>query len=262
MLEAHTRWGKLTLQIVVTLITVPFLIPLVVMVQGSLAGQGWGNYVAVLSLPQLPSFFINSAIISLLTIAIALICTVLAAFGFAKLRIRGKEFFFWVLLAALTLPEVVLVTPLFVTATSTNLYNTYWAVVLPLAALQIPFTVLLTRTFMNGIPDALIEAARIDGANTWRAFWHVVLPLTRPIAAAVVILTLITAWNAYLLPLIFLQDADSQVVTQVPSFFQGQYNDDQTKVLASAVITAIPLIVAYLSLQKLFERGLSAGALK
>jgi ABC-type glycerol-3-phosphate transport system permease component len=134
--------------------------------------------------------------------------------------------------------------------------------VLPLAALQIPFTILITRTFMQGIPDALIEAARIDGANTWRAFWHVILPMTRPIAAAVIVLTLINAWNTYLLPLMFLQDSSLQAVTQVPSFFQGQYNDDQTKVLASAVITAIPEIVAYLCLQKLFERGMAAGAIK
>lgn len=262
MLEARTRWGRLALQIIVTVLTIPFLIPLVVMVQGSLAGRGWGNYVAVLSLPQLPGFFVNSVIVSVLTIVLALLCTLLAAFGFAKLQIRGKEFFFWLLLAALTLPEIVLVTPLFVTATSTNIYNTYWAVVLPLVALQIPFTVLITRTFMAGIPDALIEAARIDGATTWRVFWNIMIPLTRPIVAAVVVLTLIGAWNAYLLPLIFLQDAGAQVLTQVPSFFQGQYNDDQTKVLASAVIAALPIVIAYLCLQRLFERGLSAGAVK
>jgi ABC-type glycerol-3-phosphate transport system permease component len=86
--------------------------------------------------------------------------------------------------------------------------------------------------------------------------------MTRPIAAAVIVLTLINAWNTYLLPLMFLQDSSLQAVTQVPSFFQGQYNDDQTKVLASAVITAIPEIVAYLCLQKLFERGMAAGAIK
>jgi ABC-type glycerol-3-phosphate transport system permease component len=262
MLEARTRTGRLVLQLVITLLALPFLFPLVAMVQGSLAGQGWGNYLAVLSLPELPLFFRNSLIICAITIAIVWATTMLAAFGFAKLRIRGKEFFFWMLLAALTLPEVVLITPLFVTATSTNLYNTYWSVVLPLAALQIPFTVLITRTFVNGIPDALIEAARIDGSTTFQAFWHVILPLTRPIAAAVVVLTLISTWNSYLLPLIFLQDANYQVVTQVPSFFQGQFTDDQTKVLASAVITALPTIVVYLCLQKLFERGLSAGALK
>ncbi|UQN28777.1 carbohydrate ABC transporter permease [Brachybacterium kimchii] len=262
MLEARTRLGRLGLQALVTVLVIPFLIPLIAMIQGSLQGIGWRNYLVVLSLPQLPLFFRNSLIIAGLTILLVYLCTMLASFGFAKLHIHGKEFFFWLLLAALTLPEIVLVTPLFVTASVTNIYNTYWAVVLPLAALQIPFAVLLTRTFIAGIPDALVEAARIDGASTFQAFKHVVLPLTRPIAAAIIVLTLVGTWNSYLLPLLFLQDASSQVVTQVPSFYQGQYNDDQTKILASAVITGIPGIVAYLCLQRQFERGLSAGAVK
>jgi ABC-type glycerol-3-phosphate transport system permease component len=240
----------------------PYLFPLIVMVQGSLAGLGWQNYQIVLAVGEVPLFFRNSAIIALCTIAIVYCCTMLAAFGFSKLHIRGKEIYFWMILAALTLPEVVLVTPLFVTATTLNLYDTYWAVILPLAALQIPFAVLLTRNFVNGIPDELFEAARIDGANAFGEFRHIVLPLTRPIAAAIAVLTLLNAWNDYLLPLVFLTGPAHQTITQLPQFFIGEYGNDQTKVLASAVITAIPELIAYLSLQRLFERGLAAGALK
>jgi multiple sugar transport system permease protein/raffinose/stachyose/melibiose transport system permease protein len=166
------------------------------------------------------------------------------------------------LLACLTLPEVVLLAPLFVTATALGTYDTYWAVVIPLAALQIPFAVLLARNFINGIPHELFEAARVDGANSFRGFIYLVVPLTRPIAAAILIFTLIAAWNDYLLPLVFLTDQSSQTITLIPQFFIGQFNDDQTKVLASAVLTALPEVVAYLSLQRLFERGLSAGAIK
>lgn len=232
------------------------------MVRGSLAGQGWGNYVAVLSVPEVPFFFRNTIILAASTIVIVYALTMMAAFGFAKTRIWGKQFFFWALLVALTLPEVVLITPLFLAVAKANLYNTVLAVIIPLAALQIPFTVLLTRTFVEGIPDSLMEAVRIDGASTWQGFWHVILPLTRPIGAAIIVLTLIGSWNTYLLALLFLSDFNSQVLTQLPGFFQGRYNDDQTKVLASAVITAAPVIVAYLCLQRFFERGLAAGALK
>lgn len=262
MFEARRPGSRLLLQLVLSLLTLPFLLPLVAMVHGSLAGRGWGNYAVVLSVPQVPLFFRNSLIIAAATIAIVYGCTMLAAYGFAKLHIAGKEIYFWMLLAVLTLPEVVLIAPLFNAAVALEFYNTYWAVILPLAALQIPFAVLLTRTFVSGLPDALFEAARIDGAGTIRAFWSIVLPLTRPIAAAVVVLTLIGTWNSYLLPLIFLQDADFQVITQLPTFFQGRFTDDQTKVLASAVVTAAPIVVCYLFLQQLFERGLSAGALK
>ncbi|RKS77468.1 multiple sugar transport system permease protein/raffinose/stachyose/melibiose transport system permease protein [Motilibacter peucedani] len=262
MFEVRTLWQKVLLQVVVTLMVIPFLFPLIVMVQGSLAGDGWGNYRAVLQVPGLAKFFVNTVIIAVSVIVLVYAVTMLAAFGFAKLRIRGRELWFWLLLACLTLPEVVLLAPLFATAMRLGIYDTYWAVVLPLAALQVPFAVLLTRNFLNGVPDELFEAARVDGASSVRAFWHLVIPLTRPIAAAVLIFTLIGAWNDYLFPLVFLQSQDLQTITLVPQFFVGEFSNDQTKILASAVLTAIPEIVAYLSLQRLFERGLSAGAIK
>jgi ABC-type glycerol-3-phosphate transport system permease component len=262
MFEVRSRLGKVGLQILVTLMVIPFAFPLVAMLQGSFAGTGWNNYRVVLGISQLPLFFLNSTIIAASVIAIVYVCTMLAAFGFSKLHIRGKEVYFWLLLAALTLPEVVLITPLFVTTTAVGIYNTYLAVILPLAALQIPFTVLLARNFMDGVPDALVEAARIDGASTWKAFRYIVMPLTSPIAAALVVLTLIGTWNDYLMPLVFLQSSNLQTITQVPDFFVSEFSNDQTKVLAAAVITAIPEVVAYLLLQRLFERGLSAGAIK
>jgi raffinose/stachyose/melibiose transport system permease protein len=256
------KWQKVVLQLILTVLAVPFLLPLIAMVQGSFAGTGWHNYRVVLALGALPTFFRNSAIIAVSVIAIVLVCTLLAAFGFSKLNIRRKELYFWALLAVLTLPEVVLLTPLFSTTIKLHIYNTLLAVILPLAALQIPFTTLLARNFMNGIPDGLIEAARVDGASLWRTFRSIILPLTRPIAAAIAVLTLINAWNDYLLPLVFLQSPNLQTITLVPQFFIGEYNDDLTKVFAAAVLTAIPEVIVYIGLQRLFERGLAAGALK
>ncbi len=262
MLKPRTLLGRIVVQLVLIVIIVPFAFPLVVMVQGSLAGAGWQNYVTVLAVPELPLFFRNSVIITASTIAIVYVVGLIAAFGFSKLHVRGKELLFWLLLATLTLPGVVMLTPLFTTASALNLYNTYWAVILPLAALQVPFAVLIARNFVNGIPDEIIDAARIDGANTAQAFWHIVRPLMTPIGAAVIVFTFIGAWNEYLFPLAFLVDPSTQTLTQLPQFFVGQFSNDQTKVLASAVIIAIPQVIAYLSLQKLFERGLAAGALK
>jgi ABC-type glycerol-3-phosphate transport system permease component len=262
MLEARSRTAQVVLQVLATLIIIPFVLPLVAMVQGSLAGSGWGNYKTVLTVPNLAVFFKNSALLAIATISIVYVCTMTAAFGFAKLRIRGKEVYFWMMIAALTLPEIVLLSPLFSTAVRFGLYGTLWAIIIPLAALQIPFTLLITRNFVEGIPDQLFEAARVDGAGVVRVFWSIVLPLTRPIAATVIVMTLITAWNDYLLPLVFLPDPSVQTITLIPQYFIGQFNNDQTKVLASAVITAIPEVLVYLCFQRLFERGLSAGVLK
>ncbi|HEY2675105.1 MAG TPA: carbohydrate ABC transporter permease [Rugosimonospora sp.] len=262
MFETRTWQGRTALQVLATVLVLPFLFPLVVMVKGSLAGQGFRNFTAVLSVPGFGRFFLNSVLIAAGVIVLVYIVTMMAAFGFAKLHIRFREVYFWLLLACLTLPEVVLLTPLFVTAVRLGLYDTYWSVILPLAALQVPFAVLLTRNFLNGLPNELFEAARVDGANSLRGFRYLVIPLTRPIAAAVVIFTLIAAWNDYLMPLVFLQTTDMQTITLVPQYFVGEFSNDQTKILASAVITAIPEVVAYLCLQRLFERGLSAGAIK
>lgn len=262
MFEIRTWRGRTVLQLLATVFILPYLFPLIVMVKGSLAGQGIKNFKAVLQVPGLARFFVNSVVISCGVIALVYAVTMMAAFGFAKLHIRFREVYFWLLLACLTLPEVVLLAPLFATATRLGIYNTYWAVILPLAALQVPFGVLLTRNFINGLPNELFEAARVDGASSLRGFIYLVIPLTRPIAAAVIIFTLIGAWNDYLMPLVFLQTTDMQTVTLVPQFFVGEFSNDQTKILASAVITAIPEVIAYLSLQRLFERGLSAGAIK
>ncbi len=238
MFEVRTWRGRIALQIVVTVMALPFLFPLIVMVKGSLAGEGWRNFKAVLAVPGLGRFFVNSAIIAAAVIALVYAVTMMAAYGFAKLHIAFREVYFWLLLACLTLPEVVLLAPLFSTAIRLGTYDTYWAVIVPLAALQVPFAVLLTRNFLNGLPNELFEAARVDGANSLRGF------------------------NDYLMPLVFLQSPDKQTITLVPQFFVGEFSNDQTKILASAVITAIPEVIAYLCLQRLFERGLSAGAIK
>jgi raffinose/stachyose/melibiose transport system permease protein len=262
MFETRRRWQRVALQVAITLLVLPYLFPLIVMVQGSLAGEGWRNFKAVLAVPGFARFFLNSAIIAAGVIVLVYVVTMLGAYGFAKLRVRFRELYFWMLLACLTLPEVVLLTPLFVQGIKLGFYNTYWAVILPLAALQVPFAVLLTRNYINGVPDQLFEAMRVDGASSVGVFRYLVIPLTRPIAAAVVIFTLIGAWNDYLMPLVFLTSQSMQTITLVPTFFTGEFNDDQTKILASAVLTAIPEILAYLCLQRQFERGLTAGAIK
>ncbi|MDR1825972.1 MAG: carbohydrate ABC transporter permease [Bifidobacteriaceae bacterium] len=250
------------MQIVVTIAVIPFTIPIYTMIARSLEGRGWGNYKAVISVPGFARFFLNSAIVAGGAIILIYITTMMASFGFSKLRIRRKEVFFWMMMAALTLPEVVLLAPLYATAVKLHMMGTFWSVILPIAALQVPFTTLLTRSYVDGIPDQLFEAARIDGASTWRMFWAILVPLAKPMAVALVVLVLINAWNSYLLPKIFLTAGDMGVVTLLPEYFKRQYNDDTPKVLASAVVTAIPEVIAYIALQKQFERGMAAGALK
>ena len=262
MIKVRSLHKKILLQILLLVMTLPYLLPLIQMFLGSLGGRGFYNYVAVWNTGVVPTYFRNSLIISGGVIVLVYIFSMTAGFGFAKLNILGKETFFWLILVALTLPEVILLTPLFVTFQRLRLFNAFFAVILPLAALQLPFTILLTRNFDKGIPSELMEAAKIDGATTTQTFWHVILPLTKPIGSAIIMLTLINSWNSYLLPLLFLQRPAMQTVTLLPQYFQGEFTNDQTKILAAAVMTALPEIIAYLCMQKNFEKGMSAGALK
>lgn len=262
MFEIRSLKNKVILQIVLLLMTIPYAIPLVQMFLGSIGGTGFLNYKAVWDTGVVPTYFRNSLIITAGVILLVYIFSMTAGFGFAKLHIFGKEVFFWMILIALTLPEVIMLSPLFVTFQRMHMFNTFWAVILPSAALQLPFSILLARNFASGIPDELMEAARIDGANIRSMFWYIILPLTKPIASSIIVLTFINAWNSYLLPLLFLQSPSMQTVTLLPQYFQGEFTNDQTKILAAAVITAIPEIIVYLSMQKNFEKGMSAGALK
>lgn len=262
MIKTISLRKRIFLQILLLIMTIPYLLPLVQMVLGSLGGRGFYNYVAVWNTGVVPIYFRNSLLISGGVILIVFVFSMTAGFGFAKLNMLGKEVVFWLILVALTLPEVILLTPLFVTFQKLHLFNTFFSVILPLAALQLPFTILLARNFDAGIPNELMEAAKIDGANTFQSFINIIIPLAKPIASAIIMLTLINSWNSYLLPLLFLQKPEMQTVTLLPQYFQGEFTNDQTKILAAAVMTAIPEIIAYLCMQKNFENGMSAGALK
>lgn len=262
MLEIRGTLRRVLAQVALTLLVLPFAFPLVAMVQGSLGGDGFGNYAAVLALPELRLFFRNSLVIAAGTVALAYACTMLAAFAFAKLQLRWKEVLFYVMLLALTMPSAALTVPLYITVQRIGLLDNYLSVILPLVALAIPFNVLLARAYVAGLPEELFEAAKLDGCGTLRTFWYLVLPLTRPISAVVVVWTFVASWNEYLLPLLFLQSPDKQVITQLPQFFTSQYGSDQAKIIAGAVVVALPTVIVYLALQRFFERGLTAGALK
>ncbi len=126
MFEVRSLRGRILLQLAITLLVLPFLFPLITMVQGSLAGDGWANYEAVLRVPGLWRFFVNTVVIAAAVIVIVYAVTMLAAYGFGKLHIRGREVYFWLLLACLTLPEVVQLDPLVTTDQALLCCDTYW----------------------------------------------------------------------------------------------------------------------------------------
>ena len=263
MFGRPTLRRRIIYQIAATLIVTPFLLPLIAIVSTSFGGQGAiANYTAVIAETPFLRFLVNSLVVSAGTVALVFTTTILAGYAFSKMRFKGRELLFNAILVGLILPGIALLVPLFLLLRQLNLFNTYLAVILPLAAIIIPLTLLLTRNYMNGIPDEILEAAEIDGATSFGTLIRVVLPLSRPIIAVVIIWAFLNSWNEYLFPLVFLQDPSMQVVTQVPTYFTSTYGSDVPKIFASLVLICLPITIVYLVLQRFFERGLTAGALK
>jgi raffinose/stachyose/melibiose transport system permease protein len=263
MLDVRTGRGRVLVQAILTLAVAPFVAPLVIMVARSIQGEGFLlNYGAVIQRPEFLAFLRNSAVIATGVVVLTYACTMLASYALAKLPMRGRDVAFYLLVGALTLPTAVLSVPLFITIRTLGLYDSPVAVILPVAALQTAFSIFLARGFIAGIPDEMLEAARIDGANSLSILRHVVLPLSRPISAVIVVWSFVGAWNEYLLPLLFLQEIDQQTLTLLPSYFVGQFDADQPKVYAATVLIAVPTIVFYAAFSRYFERGLISGSLK
>ena len=156
-------------------------------------------------------WYLNSFIISTLSVIFTLVVCSMIGFGLAHLNFRGKSVVFAVILAGLMLPTEALVLPQFMEFRTIHLLGTYWALILP--ALAAPVAVFVFHAFLKQIPVSLIEAARLDGASWWRVYYQVCMPLCRPAISAVAILTFITTWNAFLWPLLVLTQTKSQTIT-------------------------------------------------
>ena len=254
--------GRIISQILVIIAIVLLTAPLAMIVLISLQGEGAANYEIVVATTPFLQFFLNSLIITVTTVLLVLICSIASAYAIATLRPRGSRIAMVLILSGMSLPAVALIVPLFYVVQAFGLLNTYAAVIIPLTALSIPFGALVATNYIRSLPVELYEAARIDGASNWSYFVRILIPVARPILAVIAIFTFLAAWNEYLLPLIFIQNTDLQVLTQVPTYFQSQRLVDTPKIFAAGVLISLPIVIAYVAMQKLFRQGMSAGAIK
>jgi multiple sugar transport system permease protein len=190
-----------------------------------------------------------------------LICSIMAAYAFAKLRFRGRDALFWVYLATLMIPQVVIVIPLYVMMVQTGLRNTFWALVLPFM-FGSPYAVFLLREHFRAIPDDLIDAARIDGAGDWRILWQIVVPLSRGIVSTLAIITVVSHWNNFMWPLIITTGRDWQVITVATANLQSQYNSNWTLVMAATTVAMAPLLVLFGIFQRTIVESISLTGFK
>jgi ABC-type glycerol-3-phosphate transport system permease component len=207
--------------------------------------------------------YLNSLTYTVASIALSLVLSATAAFGFSNYNFKGKEILFLLILATMMIPGQALLIPLFLLLKRMQLLDTYFALILPYAALGVPFSTLLLRGFFEALPRELRDAARIDGATDFGYFVSVVLPLSLPALATVMIFLFLFYWNEFLLALIMIQREDLQPLTLGLSRITAARATAPVSTYAAVVLlTVFPILIVFMVFQRWFIRGIAAGAIK
>ena len=274
MTRKHT-WGTLCYYAVAVLLALIALVPFFWMISTSLKSRGALMSIPIEWIPAEPTldayttvferfpFFqtiLNSLFISVSYTVITLFSASLAAYAFTKIRFKGSGFLLGVYLATMMIPTQVTMIPLFVVMNQMGLINHYASVILP--SVFKPFAVFMLVQQMRTIPGDYLDAAKIDGASTFRIYRSVMLPLCVPTLATLSITTFMESWNDYLWPLLMPTDRAKMTLPIALSTLNGQYNTEYNVLMAGSLISMIPILLLYIFAQKYFKNGLMAGGIK
>lgn len=205
-------------------------------------------------------YFLNSTFVSL-TLTLSNVATsAIAGYVFAKYAFKGKEILFLLILSGLMIPWFVPLIPLYEMMVAFKWNNTFWAIIIP--SMYTPLGVFLLRQYIHSIPDDLIDAARVDGANEFTIFFKVVLPLCKPALAALGIFALITNWNDFLWPFIVLDEPNLWTLPVGLARLRGRFNTDYGLVMAASTITILPLLIFYFLAQRRIIEGIAMTGVK
>lgn len=218
------------------------------------------NFVKVWNQIAVWRFFLNSLFVAFFTVAFNIIVSSLAAYPLAKMRFRGREPIFYLLLATLIVPAELTYIPSYILAVQVfRYYDTLWALIFP--NIFSAFNIFLLRQAFQSVPNDLIDAARIDGAGELRIWWQVLLPTVRPSVATAAVFTAVGSWNALLWPSLMLRNRDLYTLPVGLSTLRGMFSADFRLIAAGAIMVIIPILIAFLFAQRYFVSGLS-GAVK
>ncbi len=219
------------------------------------------NYAALLERVPFAQYVFNSFEIAILVVVGQLISCSLAAFAFARLRFKGRDVLFVLLLAAIMVPAQVLVIPQFVLFRQLGWLNTHLPLIVP-GFFGGAFGIFLLRQYFMTIPQELDDAARLDGASALRIYWHICLPLSKPALAALAVFIFMGNWNDLLGPVIYLTDYAKMTLTVGLAYLQGQYVTDWSVVLAGGVVSVVPILLIFIIAQRHFVEGMVISGLR
>ena len=213
--------------------------------------------------PRIPGalrWLINSVFMSVMSMLLTCLTAAMAGYALAKKRFYGQGILFTLIVCAMALPKQVILIPLLREMSALGLYDTAWAVIIPVVGW--PFGVFLLKQFAEGIPTEMVEACRIDGANEWRTFTDVMFPMIKPGVGACAIFTFINAWNDYFMQLIMLMGTDKLTISLGIATMQGENSTDFGLLMAGSALASVPIIIIFIIFQKYFTKGITMGAVK
>lgn len=220
----------------------------------------WANYQQVFETVPFERFYINTAIVTVARTAGGVFIAALAGFAFSQLRFKGREIIFFIMLAGMMVPDQVLIVPRYILMREFGWLDTYQGLIIPL--LFSSFGVFLLRQFFLGIPRDFYEAAALEGANPFRIFWDIYVPLARPALSAFGFLTFLWSWNEFLWALTITSSTDMRVLSVGIALFEGQYNTNTAVMLAAANLATAPLIILFIFFQKQLVEGIALTGVK
>lgn len=251
---------------VLAFLTALWLYPIGVAIYKSISVGGWNNYAEVLHHDTFDywSAIGNSFLLAGVSAIVIMVISSLAGYAFAKMTFPGKEFFYYAMLACLAVPVAALVTPLFFSLNKVGLRDTYAGVIVPLIAFNVLMMLMMMRNHFDSMPDEMLEAARLDGAGSFRIYRQILIPLSGPALANVGVLSFVYSWNEYLLPNLILKSEEKFPVTQAISLLQfDRMSQEQiSQLYAGLVLMTIPSLLVYLFSQRYLQAGITAGAVK
>ena len=218
------------------------------------------NYRRALEEGRFGVYFLNTVFTSLVATCLTIVVNVMSGYAFAKYHFKGEKLLFGIVLATLMVPLEVIMIPIFKVIVAVNLYNSLWGLIIP--AVASPTAVFLVRQYYVGIPDAYMEAARIDGASELNILMRVMLPLAKPVISVLCIFSFMWRWNDYLWPKLVINSKERYTIQLALANYSGEYSVDWNSLLAMSVVSMIPVIIVFITLQKYIIGGMTAGGVK
>ena len=222
----------------------------------------WSNYEKAVNTGHIGKYFLNSAIIAIVTIAIVMLFSLMATFALTRFIWKARKHMNAFFMLGLTIPIHAAIVPIYVTLSRLHLLNTYLALIIPYAAFSLAMGILICTGFMQELPIDLDEAGCIDGCGTWGIFFRIIVPLMKPAVATVSIYTFLQCWNELMFATIFISDSAHKTLPVGIQAFYGQYNTDWGPIGAALVLATFPTLLFYIFFSKKIQDSFIAGAIK